>query len=206
MRRARVGALSACVLMATAAGARADDWSYRAYQEDGVRWHTLALEDQGYRLAFFCHGAGDGIKVTLRTPEPLFMPTAFRVADREQLTAGLRIAGREVLAGPYQAMLTVDANSSYELEFYHVSFYGVIARNDATYSIADLFAHLRTAQHLSLIRVNHDSLGRDTALASFDLAATGGAFARLYDLCGDGAARDNALVAASGTPAPTGIE
>ena len=185
MVRTAACALSACVLIAAIAGARADEWSYRAYEEDGVRWHTLALEENGYRLAFFCHGAGDGIKVTLRTPEPLFMPTAFRVADREQLTAGLRIAGREVLAGPYPAVLTVDSNSSYELEFYHVSFYGVIGRNDASYSIADLFAHLQSARQLSLNQVNHDTMGPGRALATFDLAATDGAFRRLHALCGD---------------------
>jgi hypothetical protein len=185
MLRAIFGALSACVLMAAAVGARADDWSYRAYEEDGVRWHVLALEDNGYRVAFFCHGAGDGIKITLRTPDPLFMPTAFAVADREQMTAGLRIANREVLAGPYDVTLTVDLNSSYELEFYHVSFYGVIGRNDASYSISDLLTHLQTARQVSLNRVGNDELGHDVALATFDLAATGGAFGRLYALCGD---------------------
>ena len=196
MVRAAIGALLACVLLLAGEGARADDWSYRAYEQDGLRWHTLALEDHGYRIAFFCHGAGDGIKVTIRTPEPLFMPTAFAVANREQLTAGLRIANREVLAGPYPAVLTVDGNSSYELEFYHVSFYGVLGRNDASYSIRDLLAHLSLARSVSLTRVGNDTLGPDMALATFDLSATGGAFTRLYDLCGHAEPADAAPVVA----------
>lgn len=166
------------------AGANAEAWSYRAYEQDGVRWHTLSLEDHGYRLAFFCHGASDGIKVTLRTPDPVFLPTAFSAANRSAAMEDLRLANREVIAGPYYSSLTVDQNSSYELQLFHVSFYGVLARNDGAYSLSDLLDHLRTARTVSLTRVGDESLGPDRPLATFDLTETDGAFNRLYDLCG----------------------
>lgn len=166
-----------------------------------MRWHTLALEDQGYRLAFFCHGASDGIKVTLRTPDPLFMPTAFAAANRDQLTEGLHIANREVIAGPYPVVIAVDENSSYELEFYHVTFYGVIARNDASYTITDLLNHLGTARSLALMRVGYDAIGPNRPLAAFDLTATEGAFNRLYDLCGGPPATDRVPTSSTGPSA-----
>lgn len=184
MMRAMVGAVAlfVCLVMSTAAAA--GSWAYRAYEQDGVRWHTLSLEDGGFRLAFFCHGASDGIKISLRTPEPLFLPTAFSVTDRSATGQQLRLADREVIAGPYLAKLSVDQNSSYELELYHVTFYGVLARNDASFSLDDLLTHLLSARSIALTRLGEGDLGPDRPLATFDLAATEGAFDRLYDLCG----------------------
>jgi len=122
----------------------------------------------------------------LRTAEPMFLPTAFSVDSADTLSDRLRIANREVIAGPYDVTLAVDDYSRYQLEFYYVAFYGTLARNDATLTIRDLLDHLRTARSVSLVRLGNETTAPERPVATFDLEATGGRYGTLLDLCGDG--------------------
>ncbi len=186
--RAALSLLASCVVAwVSAVGLAVADWRYDAYDTDGLRWHVLTLTDSGYQLAFFCHGPGDTIKLELQSPEPIYLPTAVEGGGPGSEGQARRLAGQAVIAGPAEVAFKVDGLSRYDVSFYFVEFYRLLARDDRAHSLADFMDHVASAQTMTLAVSNGDANGVGGAadVATFSLAPAASAFARLNSVCGN---------------------